>query len=441
MSATDTFAGPGGWSWACRLLGIPEVGIEWDAAACATRAAAGHLTIRGDVAALHPRPAEGLIASPPCPAFSQAGKGHGRDHVAALVDAVGRADWSARPHADPLVWLCLEPGRWLDAMDPEWVCMEQVPAVLPLWEAYVRLLRRRGWSAWCGILSAEQYGVPQVRKRAMLIASRVRQVDRPEPTHQAFRPGKQLEGQHSLFAAPLKPAITMAEALGWGMTTRPAQTVVSVSGGGRRPLDGGSHARSVYRSAQERGDWEPPPPGTRLDRRAGYVDGEPTRRQIDPYEEPAPTITATAFARGQYVLVPGVSDSQPNRREYDPDSEPAPTVAFGHDAARWLWRERRNDQSKSGESNPDWPLERPATTIAGRGLVPDPGTNANRFNGASKSRNDGYRVEPWEAGVLQGFPADYPWQGSQTKQFEQIGNAVPPPLAAAALAVATGRTL
>jgi DNA (cytosine-5)-methyltransferase 1 len=38
-------------------------------------------------------------------------------------------------------------------------------------------------------------------------------------------------------------------------------------------------------------------------------------------------------------------------------------------------------------------------------------------------------MTPKELGQVQGFPAEYAWQGPEKAQIAQIGNAVPPPLA------------
>lgn len=163
----DLFAGPGGWDEGMRSIGIRDVvGLEWDAAACATRAAAGHATIRTDVAAYPVGPfvgrVRGLIASPPCQEFSTAGpKGGAETERGELVHEV---------------------LRWADALRPEWIACEQVPAVLPIWQHFAHTLRGWGYHAITAVVCAADYGLPQTRRRAVLVASR-RGVTLPLPTH------------------------------------------------------------------------------------------------------------------------------------------------------------------------------------------------------------------------------------------------------------------
>ncbi|MGW2310773.1 DNA cytosine methyltransferase [Actinomadura luteofluorescens] len=49
------------------------------------------------------------------------------------------------------------------------------------------------------------------------------------------------------------------------------------------------------------------------------------------------------------------------------------------------------------------------------------------------------RLSDSHAGLLQTFPADYPWHGSRSSRFQRIADAVPPVMAAAVLGAATGR--
>lgn len=93
--------------------------------------------------------------------------------------------------------------------------------------------------------------------------------------------------------------------------------------------------------------------------------------------------------------------------------EPAPTVHFG----------ARMNQV-------DWVAQRPATTVCGDSRLAGPG-HRDREGGQRQYDADTVRVEVWQAGVLQSFPPDYPWQGTRTARFRQVGDAVPPLLAAA----------
>lgn len=292
----DTFAGPGGWSEAARGLGIADLGIELDAAACATRRAAGHATIQADVSAFDPGELGevwGLIGSPPCTTFSAAGRragtavtdvleamildlfegsktraAHRREMAHMLRTALWPKPKMTRAERSAAIWkavrtssLVAEPARFIHACRPEWVALEQVPAVLPLWRVYAAELQRLGYSTWAGVLNAADYGVPQVRERAILIASSVHRASRPEPTHYDPRKGAQLWGE---------PWVTMAAALGWGMTDRPYFTLATAGGnrGGADEQVGGSGARRSLYAERDAGRWV-------FERPATTVQGDP----------------------------------------------------------------------------------------------------------------------------------------------------------------------
>lgn len=314
----DLFAGPGGLSTAARSLGHHVIGIEQDRDACATRIAAGHATVVGDVRRYGPAAfpsASVLVGGPPCQTFSAAGQGAGRDQldlVLALANRLAaRQDITAdlAKLSDPRTGLVLEPLRWaLDALDAgrpyEAIVLEQVHQALPVWKAYAEILRAEGYEAVCGVLKAEQYGAPQTRRRAVLIARLDGIAALPAPTHRPYRKGVPRDAGDPR----LLPWVSMGDVL----PHRGPFTVVSNYGTG----------------------------------------GDPKARGRRTSAEPAFTATGK-ISRLRLV---------------DPD---------GNELPRLTWS---------------------------------------------------------EAGILQGFPADYPWTGRDIGQ--QIGNAVPGQLARAILTAA-----
>lgn len=323
----DLFAGVGGWAQGLRSIGLQEIGLELDRNTCRSRAAAGHRTIRADVASCELRISQldGLIGSPPCQSFSRAGKRKGLD--------------------DPRGQLIWQPVIWAERYRPRWIALEQVPDVLDVWRLEALRLNELGYSTWAGTLHAECYGVPQTRERAFLLASLEGAVRMPEPTHQKYVPGVGAGATHEpgLFGDIIThPWVSMAEAI---------PTVVD------RLLSTGR-------------DWK-----------KGKSREE---SQTIPTTRPAPTVTSV-------------------------------------------------------ESQWQWIYERPATVVCGDRRIFNPGHHANADYPGTGSRNDGaVRVTVQEQLVLQGFPADYPVQGGISSQYQQVGNAVPPPVAAAVVGALSG---
>lgn len=357
----DLFAGPGGLDIAATIMGVASIGVEWDDPTRATRDAAGlRTTAEKDVAALGPCDAQVVDANvltggPPCQSFSVAGNREGhkvRDDVKRLAERlVGHEDlksfeaaWKAVKSetdsmSDERTGFVLQPLRWImeaklkrgKAYDV--VVLEQVPTVLPVWKLYAQLLRRIGYAADAHVLHAEDFGVPQTRRRAVLIAqwdpeNTGRHVHFPRATHQRYRKGTQrllpqthqdeaTEQQDGTLFAPLRnahhvaPWVSVGDALS---VTRPRDFIqVSNYGSG----------------------------------------GDPKNRGRRTSQEPAATITGK-FRRNRLFLL---------------------------------------KENESGEKEVGEELD---------------------------------RLSFEEGGLLQSFPARYPWQSTDVAQ--QIGNAVPPRL-------------
>ncbi|WP_063712614.1 DNA cytosine methyltransferase [Nocardia concava] len=220
----DLFAGPGGLDVAASWLGITTVGIESDRDACLTRLEAKLGTRQADVRTLEmldlfPN-AKILTGGPPCQTFSVAGSGAGRRALDQVVSFMSRMaageDIEAELESldDVRTGLVLQPLRWaLAAIDKgrpfETIVLEQVPTVLPVWEAMAAELRKLRYEVRVRIVHTEEFGVPQTRRRAILIACRDRAAHFPKPTHRRYKKGVPREDGDPDFL----PWTTMSEAL------------------------------------------------------------------------------------------------------------------------------------------------------------------------------------------------------------------------------------
>jgi len=152
-----------------RLLSIDEIVSGLDA--CGVR--------RGEL--------DCLIGGPPCQGFSQMKRSEQRQR-GKIVRFKGY-DRLAHDHRNDLVLRFLEVAA---ALNPKIILIENVPQMLRhgfhgieggLKENVEMLLREMGYSTVIDKVNAADYGVPQLRERAIFLASRIGRIDFPLITH------------------------------------------------------------------------------------------------------------------------------------------------------------------------------------------------------------------------------------------------------------------
>ncbi|MDI7267574.1 MAG: DNA cytosine methyltransferase [Myxococcota bacterium] len=187
----DLFCGCGGLACGFREAGFKSVfALDIDPAAAETyRRNFGHDVFDHDIALLDriPVKAEVIIGGPPCQGFSPLGK-------MSPSEAVTK-------HHVVLNTLWRHYLRVVDIVQPKVFVVENVPELLRSGE-YVLLVQeaeRRGYQVVSGVLNAVDYGVPQQRRRAIIIASRAGRPALPEPT------GERRTVRDAIGHLPLKP--------------------------------------------------------------------------------------------------------------------------------------------------------------------------------------------------------------------------------------------
>jgi len=293
-----------------------------------------------------------LIGGPPCQSFS-----HNNHQRSATDDR-------ARLFKDYL--------RLVEGLQPKMLVMENVPGILSIDNGSVMReiaaeLLKIGYVSDYSVLSSEEFGTPQTRRRVFIVASRIGapQSLLPQQTHRSATKFK----TKTVVAGP-KKLVTVSAAIG-----------------DLPPLSNGGGVQKMPRGGRATGDFQ-----------------KHVRRG-----------TRTLYNHVCHTL----TDVNLKRIEQVPEGGNWRDIPF-HLLPAGMQRARKSDHTKRYGR-----LDR-------KGLASTILTKCDPHWGAYIHPTQNRTISVREAARLQGFPDRFRFAGTQiSKQYEQVGNAVPVPVARA----------
>lgn len=88
-------------------------------------------------------------------------------------------------------------ARLAEEVSPDVITMENVPTVAKhaVFHDFVDTLKQLGYNVWFGVIDSSQYGVPQMRRRMVLLASKHGEIKMIAPTHSKPKSVRQAIGR------------------------------------------------------------------------------------------------------------------------------------------------------------------------------------------------------------------------------------------------------
>ena len=367
-SLVDLFSAPGGMSQGFSQAGFRVLAtIDSDPWGCATLRQNFSLTgtkiIEADIQNLKLMGHVDVVAGgPPCQSFSQVGK--------AKINHLTRAGSRERFIDDNRNKLYKEFVRVVESLQPEFFVMENVVGIESYMEGTVKEeiltdFEKIGYSAEMNVLKAADFGVPQIRRRAIFIGNRLGRKN--------HFPKEAFVSKPDTLQTDLSPSLHGQ----WYRTVRDAISDLPSlhAGEGQDEMAYGACALTEYQKWARLGS----------DRVYNHVARNHSDRDIRLFEALSPGQKMTDLPKELIKLIP------------------YPQTIFKDKIKKQLW---------------DKPSYAIVAHMQKDGLMyihPDP----------DQPRS----FTPREAARIQSFRDTFRFMGPMTEQFRQIGNAVPPLLA------------